>query len=239
MTKQPRRRPLPTPRRRLLPMAALLLACAATLPCAAEQAAAGDAAAADAASVDAGWILQAVMRPAPSRTPFVEVRGSAMLKQPLRLQGEYRRETDGRLVRQVDAPYAETTTLSAGEAVIERAGRAPRRIALQQVPELAAVQAGFGALLAGDRALLEKTYTVQASGARERWRLRLVPRDARLARGLRQIDLHGRGSELRCVETQPAKGDAQRTLMAGAAVQAAGVETVAALAALCHDGTAR
>ena len=133
----------------------------------------------------ADWILQAVARPAPSRTVFVELRESPMLKQPLRLQGEYRRETDGRLVRQVHAPYAETTTLADGEAVVERAGRAPRRIALSQVPELMAVQAGFGALLAGDRAMLEQHYRIAAAGTRGHWTLTLVPRDAALAAKLR------------------------------------------------------
>ena len=179
-------------------------------------------------------MLQAVARPAPSRTVFLELRDSPMLRQPLRLQGEYRREVDGRLVRQVTAPYAETTTLASGEAVVERAGRAPRHIPLQQVPELAAVQAGFGALLAGDHDLLRKTYSVQASGVRERWQLQLVPRDPGLAAALRRIDLHGRGAELRCVESHPAKGSPQRTLMAGAAAAAAGVDDPAVLAALCH-----
>lgn len=187
----------------------------------------------------ADWILQAVARPAPSRTVFVELRESPMLRQPLRLQGEYRRETDGRLVRQVHAPYAETTTLAAGEAVVERAGRAPRRIALSQVPELMAVQAGFGALLAGDRELLRTTYEVEAGGTREQWTLRLVPRDPRLARSLARIDLYGRGAELRCVESHPAKGPPQRTLMAGAAAAADGVAEPAALAALCHGGASR
>ncbi|KAF1685717.1 fatty acyl CoA synthetase [Pseudoxanthomonas broegbernensis] len=186
--------------------------------------------------LDVDWVLEAVARPAPSRTPFVELRDSPLLKQPLRLQGEYRREQDGRLVRRVESPYLETTTLTAGEAVIERAGRAPRRIALRQAPELAAVQAGFGALLAGDRELLQETYAVQAQGVRERWTLRLVPRDPRLAASLARIDLRGRGVELRCVESHPAKGEPQRTLMAGAAAAATGVDDASALAALCHDG---
>ncbi|KAF1691903.1 fatty acyl CoA synthetase [Pseudoxanthomonas jiangsuensis] len=217
------------PRQRLL----LLLAALATPCIAAPEPPA-------AAAFDADWILQAVARPAPSRTPFVELRASPMLRQPLRLQGEYRREADGRLVRQVTAPYAETTTLAAGEAVIERAGRAPRRIALRQVPELAAVQAGFGALLAGDRALLLRTYEVRAEGTRERWTLGLTPRDPRLAAALRGIELHGRGSELRCVESTPAKGEPQRTLMAGAAAAASGIADPAGLAALCHgDGAAK
>jgi hypothetical protein len=216
----------PKPRLRLT-----ALLCAAALPCAAETA----------APIGADWILQAVARPAPSRTVFVELRESSMLKQPLRLQGEYRRETDGRLVRQVTAPYAETTTLSAGEALVERAGRAPRRISLQQVPELAAVQAGFGALLAGDRALLQQTYSVQAQGTREDWKLQLLPRDPRLAASLKRIDLYGRGAELRCVESHPAKGQPQRTLMAGAAADADGISDASALAGLCRGagGAAR
>jgi hypothetical protein len=190
-------------------------------------------------AVDAGWILQAVARPAPSRTAFVELRDSPMLKQPLRLEGEYRREADGRLVRQVRAPYAETTTLDAGEALVERAGRAPRRIALRQVPELAAVQAGFGALLAGDDELLRQTYQVEASGRRGEWQLRLLPRDPRLAASLQRIDLYGHDDQLRCVENHPAKGPPQRTLMAAAAEAADGVADAAALAALCHGDAPR
>lgn len=212
------------------PRLAILL-CAGAAPCV--------AAADSATAVDAGWILQAVARPAPSRTGFVELRDSPLLKQPLRLEGEYRREADGRLIRQVHAPYAETTTLAAGEALVERAGRAPRRIALRQVPELAAVQAGFGALLAGDRELLQQTYRVEASGLRGQWQLRLLPRDPRLAASLQRIDLYGHGPELRCVENHPAKGPPQRTLMGAAADAAAGVADAAALAALCHGDATR
>ncbi|KAF1702760.1 LolA-related protein [Pseudoxanthomonas suwonensis] len=220
MTRLPRR---PAPRR-LLP--ALLLACATTLPAAAGTAPAPES------------ILRAGARPAPSHTPFVEVRQSAMLKKPLRIEGEYRREADGRLVREVRVPYAETTTLSAGEAVIERAGRAPRRVSLQQVPELEAIQNGFGALLAGDVERLERTYQVQSEGTLQAWTMRMQPRDPKLARTLARIDLHGQGSELLCVESHPARGEPQRTLMAAAATAAAGVEDAQALAALCH-GTAR
>lgn len=212
-------RPAP---RRLLP--ALLLACATALP----------AALAAEAGPDAAVILRAVARPAPSQTPFVEVRQSPMLKKPLRIEGEYRREANGDLVREVRVPYVETTTLSAGEAVIERAGRAPRKVSLHQVPELEAIQNGFGALLAGDTARLEKTYSVQSQGTLQAWTLRLQPRDARLARSLQRIDLHGQGADLLCVESHPVRGEPQRTLMAASAAAAAGVEDMQALATLCH-----
>lgn len=200
--------------------------------------AAMDPAAVDPAAVDPGWILARIARPAPSRTVFVELRDSRLLKAPLRIAGEYRHPDAATLVREVRAPYAETTTIRAGEAVIARTGKSPQRVSLARVPELAALQASFGALLAGDRQRLERHYTLHAEGSRQHWRLALAPKDAALARRVRGIVLHGRGAELRCIETLPARGDEiQRTLLAGAARDAAQVRDSAALAALC-DGAA-
>ncbi|MCL1635034.1 fatty acyl CoA synthetase [Luteimonas sp. SX5] len=187
------------------------------------------------APVDAGWILQKLARPAPTRTDFVELRGSKLLKQPLRLSGEYARPDADTLVREVRAPYAETTTIRAGEATIARAGKSPRRFSLARVPELAGLQASFGAMLSGDRATLEKFYRVAAAGSHQQWTMTLSPKDAQLAAKVREIVLYGRGAELRCIETRPAKGDeTQRTLLAGAARASAGATTPEALTALCR-----
>ena len=68
---------------------------------------------------------------------------------------------------------------------------------------------------------MRQTYTVEADGPRGQWRLRLLPRDPRLAGSLQRIDLYGHEAELRCVENHPAKGPPQRTLMGEAAVAAA------------------
>ncbi|MCW5581527.1 MAG: fatty acyl CoA synthetase [Luteimonas sp.] len=181
--------------------------------------------------VDSDAILRALARPAPAATDFLEVRDSPMLKAPLRLAGEYRRPDAGTLVREVRTPYAETTTLRAGEATIERAGKPSRTFSLSRAPELAALQSSFGALLAGDTGALHEHYRVEAGGTRERWVLQLSPRDATLAARLHGITLHGRGDELRCIESTPAKGEVQRTLM-GAAARA--VTDGADIAALCR-----
>ncbi|NDK40214.1 fatty acyl CoA synthetase [Pseudoxanthomonas gei] len=209
----------------------LTLLCSAALPCAAAPEPA-------AARADAGWILQKLARPAPMRTAFVELRGSPMLKAPLRIEGEYRRPDNDTLVREVRSPYAETTTLRNGQATLARAGKTSRTFALSRVPELAGLQASFGALLAGDRALLEQHYRLSTQGTRQQWTLVLVPRDAQVKASVRDITLYGRGAELRCIETRPLKGDLQRTLMAGAAHQAAKATTATALAALCRAGNA-
>ena len=185
---------------------------------------------------DPAWILARIARPAPSRTPFVELRGSKLLKSPLRISGEYRHPDAATLVREVRAPYAETTTIRAGEATIERPGKAPRRVSLARYPELAGIQASFGALLAGDIATLRRHYRLQSAGRRDAWRLVLTPLDAAGAGRVRDIVLHGRGAELRCIETEAAGGGVQRTLLAGAARDAGSGGDAAAVAALCGNG---
>jgi hypothetical protein len=212
-------------------------------------------------AVSADWILGKLAQPVPMRTAFVELRESRMLKSPLRLSGEYRRPAEDVLVREVRMPYAETTTIvsnkaGAGEATIERAGKAPRTFPLSRAPELAGLQASFGALLSGDRAALGEYYAVHSGGTRERWTLTLTPRvstasastsatptsrSTEPANRLRDITLYGQGAELRCIETRMTSEPApQRTLLASAAHAAAGIDDAARLAALCHDGvTAR
>ena len=191
--------------------------------------------AAQPAAVEPAWILERLARPAPVSTPFVELRGSAMLKAPLRIQGEYARPDDDTLVRRVLAPYAETTTIRQGEATIAREGRRPRTFPLSRAPELAGLQASFGALLAGDADALARDYRVAARGSREDWTLVMQPRDAALAASVRDITLRGRGAELRCIETRPVEGELQRTLLAGAARSAVEAGAAADDEALCRE----
>ena len=172
------------------------------------------------------------------RTQFVELRGSRLLKKPLRIEGEYARPAEDTLVREVRVPYAEVSTIRADKVTIAR-GKSSNTYPLSRAPQLAGLQDSFGALLAGDRARIERAFRLEAAGTRERWTLRMLPKDARMAGVVRDIVLHGRGAELRCIETQPAKGDLQRTLLACAAVSAAGVDDAARLATLCRGDAAR
>lgn len=247
-------------------LAGVLLAGTCSPVAATEQAARRAPAQAAPGTVSADWILGKLAQPVPVRTAFVELRESRMLKNPLRLSGEYRRPAEDVLVREVRVPYAETTTIvsnkAGGEATIERAGKPPRTFPLSRAPELAGLQASFGALLSGDRAALGEYYAVRSRGTRERWTLTLTPRVSAAsmsatpastasistlasstprstgpASRLRDITLYGQGAELRCIETRMTSEPApQRTLLASAAHAAAGVDDAARLAALCHDG---
>lgn len=185
-------------------------------------------------TLDVGQVLQRLARPAPASTEFVELRGSALLKTPLRVQGRYRRPDAQTLVREVSAPYHETTTLIGDEGVLEREGKSPRHFSLSRVPELAGVKSGFGALLSGDRALLEQHYRVGGQGQPQAWQLTLQPKDVAVAKQVRELRLYGRNDELRCLESVSTKGEVQRTLLSGAARAAASVTDAAVLTTLCH-----
>jgi len=189
-----------------------------------------------AADVDAAWVLRQLAQPVPSQTGFVELRGSALLKEPLRVEGQYRRPDAGTLVREVRVPYAETTTIAGDKVTIDRAGKPPRVFSLQRVPELSDLQASFGALLSGDLATLEQAYRLQASGSPQHWQLVLTPKAQALGARVREVTLRGRDGDLRCIETQPARGELQRTLLGDAVGAASGMRQADALAALCHDG---
>ena len=233
---------IPAPPITFLVAALSLLASAASIaPEARAQAKPPTNASSNAQPFGSEWILRALARPAPMRTDFVEVRASAMLKEPLRLSGEYRRPDERTLVREVRAPYRETTTIvssnsGAGQATIARDGKSPRTFSLARVPELASLQSSFGALLAGDRAGLERAYRLAPAGTAQRWTLTLTPKDAALAARVRSIALYGQGAELRCIETQPSKGPLQRTLLASAALAAKPQSDAKTLETLCRAG---
>ena len=211
----------------------MMLPCSAALLCAAW----ATAAASEPASVDSGWILSRLAQPAPMRTHFVEVRSSRLLKNPLRLYGEYRRPGNDTLVRAVQAPYAETTTIRGDQATIARAGKPPRTFSMSRAPQLAGMQASFGALLSGDQRAIARDFTVTAEGTRAQWRMQMVPKQAALKQYVRDITLFGRGSELRCIQTRPARGDeVQRTLLASAARSVVATTSAEQLVTLCEQG---
>ncbi|MBS0226145.1 MAG: fatty acyl CoA synthetase [Proteobacteria bacterium] len=193
----------------------------------------------NAPAIDSDWILSKLAHAGPTRTSFVEVRSSPLLKTPLRVSGEYRHPDADTLVREVRAPYQETTTIRDGKASIQR-GASTRTFALSRAPQLATLQTSFGALLRGDRQQLQSAFALDTSGVREKWKMVLTPKDAALAKQVQGISLFGRGSELRCIETQLAKGgEVQRTLLASAAGAAGNATNDAALQAICHGEAVR
>jgi len=190
-----------------------------------------------AADPDVDTLLARLPRPAPDSTSFVEVRYSTLLKEPIVVSGRLEHREDGSLVRRVEWPYQEVTVLHGENVSVERAGGKPRRFTLDRAPELRGMLASFGAILQGDRQLLDRYFAVTAQGADSGWEITLTPRNDKLKRHLSRVVVVGTGNRPRCFTLEEPDGDG--SLMA---LGVAGPEALPAsldrdvLHAWCTDG---
>lgn len=166
----------------------------------------------NAADLNLDALLARLARPAPDTTTFVEVRYSSLLETPLVVSGRLEHRQDGSLVRRVESPYEEVTELQGENVSVERAGARPRRFSLDRAPELRGMLASFGALLRGDRAMLDRYFVVEVQGTETRWVITLSPRDAKLKRHLAGIVVDGGGDHPRCFTLE--EPDHDESLMA-------------------------
>jgi hypothetical protein len=182
---------------------------------------------------DAAALIARLARPAPASTAYTEVRFVRVLRKPLVLHGHLDYNGPGKLGKQVEAPYRETTNIADGAVEVIRENRAPRHFDLQRVPELQALLTGFSALLAGDSATLEQFYTISLVEQAPIWTLTLVPRTP--AQHLRALVVDGAAVETRCFTVQQADGDSSTLLLGPLAAAALPQPTTpATVAAMCR-----
>jgi hypothetical protein len=63
------------------------------------------------------------------------------------------------------------------------------------------------ATLAGDTAALERYFTVGFEGDAAHWRMTLLPREAAIAKSVKQIHMEGERDAIRTVEIRESDGD--------------------------------
>jgi hypothetical protein len=160
-----------------------------------------------AADPDLDALLARLARPAPDSTSFVEIRYSSLLDVPIVVSGLLEHRADGALVRRVESPYQEVTELKGGNVTVQRANGRLRRFSLDRAPELRGMLASFGALLTGDRQMLEQFFAITLQGNDARWEMTLTPRDGKLKKRLSTILIDGAGDRPRCFTLHEPDGD--------------------------------
>lgn len=141
---------------------------------------------------------------------FTEERFVTTLDTPLRSRGTLSFTAPDRFARHTTEPRAESMEVEGNTLLLKRGGRT-RQLALDAVPELAALVDALRGTLAGDATLLKKHFKTRVTGSDGQWNLALAPVDAKLAAQIRTLEIVGQGPELRSVEIQLAGGD--RSLM--------------------------
>ena len=169
------------------------------------------------AVLDTASLLKRIARPAPATTPFVEVRFSKLLDQPLVVKGQLEYHEDGALVRAVDMPFRERTEIRGETVTVERVGRSTRRFSLKRAPELRSMLGGFAAVLGGGQEALERDFNVMLSGDDARWKLGLTPKSASVSKYVRDMVIEGHANEPRCVTVTQADKQASVMLVGKAA----------------------
>lgn len=164
------------------------------------------------ADADLDGLLQSLARPAPATVTFSEARYSRLLTQALTVSGEMSVPAAETLERRIDSPYRETMTINTAQVRIEREGEKVRVLPLQRAPEMRGLLQAFGALLAGDRATMEKYFGIELQRDGMAWTLTLRPLEQRVAQKLGLLIMSGHGAEPRCLVMRPPDGSADFTV---------------------------
>jgi outer membrane lipoprotein carrier protein LolA len=137
---------------------------------------------------------------------FAEQRFVSGLDQTLNYTGTLSFTAPDRLARNTLTPRPESFVVEGNQLTLQRGDRV-RRVALDSVPELAAMVAAMRGTLSGDGTVLQRYFRPTVQGAAARWTLTLEPLDFRLLSVVRLLRIDGFRADVRLVELQLADGD--------------------------------
>jgi outer membrane lipoprotein-sorting protein len=140
------------------------------------------------------------------RARYVEEKRIAFLKQPLRSEGSVTFAAPGLLLRKAERPEPSAMLLD-GDLLRVWDGRSVRRIELGESPIVRHFVMTFVYVLRGDRAALERLYTIAFSTKDAQWQLELAPKEAALTRFVKRATLEGSGVQVARMTLIEASGD--------------------------------
>jgi hypothetical protein len=153
-----------------------------------------------------GELLKLLSERRHGHAAFTEVQQLSILDQPLHSSGELVYDAPDRLEKRTLAPRQEDLLLENGVLTVVR-NHHRRSVALRDFPQAAPFVESLRATLAGDRAALERYFTVQFSGNLDRWSLELIPADAALRRSVQRVLIAGERDRIHIVEIDQRDGD--------------------------------
>ena len=137
---------------------------------------------------------------------FVERQYLAILERPLESSGELFYDAPDRIEKRTLRPKPESLVLEKGVVTVRRGART-YALSLRDYPQFAPLIESVLATLAGDRAALERAYTLSLDSADAAWTLGLAPREVAVSAVVARIRITGVGEFVREVEVQRTDGD--------------------------------
>ncbi|HEY1724724.1 MAG TPA: LolA-related protein [Steroidobacteraceae bacterium] len=155
-------------------------------------------------------LLQLLAQRRHGAADYTEKKYLSMVSHPLESSGELIYDAPDHLEQRGLQPKPQTLVLDHGVVTMQM-GKRRRVMRLQDYPQIAPLIDSMRAILAGDRAALERVFTLQFTGTLEHWQLRLEPRDRPLADSVKRIEVHGERDAVR--EVQVLQSDGDRSVM--------------------------
>jgi len=148
-----------------------------------------------AAATDAPDLLSLIVaqlsEPAVVRASFVQEKQIAVLSRPIVSRGRVIVSRRDGLIWQIEAPLRMSIAFSASR-IIETDAAGKRRVHSGSDNRVQAeVGRVFHGLLAADRDILNRYFTLQAEGDVRHWRIDLTPRSAELGKFIKSLQLSG------------------------------------------------
>jgi Outer membrane lipoprotein carrier protein LolA-like len=146
-----------------------------------------------------------------SRASFVEKKYLAMIDKPVESSGELAFTAPDKLVKRTLKPRIESLVLEGDSLSIEQPGKHRITLNLVEHPEVAGFIESIRATLAGDRAALEKIYSLTLTGSVEKWQLVLIPKETSMLNLISRIQISGSQGNITIINF--ALGDGDRSEM--------------------------
>jgi len=165
------------------------------------------ASAATAADWNLPELMQLLAQNKAGKAIFVEKKYLGIIDKPIESSGELAFTAPDRLEKRTFKPNPELLVLEGDSLTIDQPGRRRQTVSLQVHPEVSAFVESIRGTLAGDRAALEKVYTLELTGSVEKWQLLLVPTQARMQSIISRIRIGGSNADVRTIDFDQADGD--------------------------------
>lgn len=164
-----------------------------------------------ASSYAADWALPDLMhslaQKKSGKASFVEKKYIGILDKPLESSGELSFEAPDRLEKRTLKPHPEVMLLDGDKLTVTLHEKQPLYLRLQDHPELTTVVDSIRGTLSGDQAALEKNYTIEFTGVRNKWQLTLTPVQKAVTKVVSQIRIGGADAAIKTITFDQVDGD--------------------------------
>lgn len=151
--------------------------------------------------------MQTLSQRSSSRANFVELKYIAALQEPLQSSGELFFIAPARLEKFTTKPKSERLVLDGDKLQIVRSNGRKMTLSVSERPEVAGFVESVRSTLRGDRAALERYYTLHAEGSTSDWQLLLTPKEDAMRKIISEIRMSGAQAQVKTIEFKQADGD--------------------------------